>query len=272
MHLHTQYSKDAFSNIGQMIERAKRLGIGLAVTDHNEIDGAAEAWEHRDELLIIPGIEVKARNGVDILVYFYEFDELRRYYEAHILPAKANNVFVPDLSIEDIVKSASGYRCVVAAPHPYAPQLLGLAGVIENGFVAPEILSGVDVIEIQNGSMSPRNNADALAWARSLGKPVSAGSDAHWTSHVGRTVTCAQLRPGEHFLDALQRESATILSSPPSSIVSALIFLAGQCKLLTYPRGFFLLRTHLHVCLSTATRRGPGLALPGAIVRHDPLQ
>ncbi len=42
MHIHTQHS-DASISITSLLARAKHLGIGIAITDHNEIQGVIEA-------------------------------------------------------------------------------------------------------------------------------------------------------------------------------------------------------------------------------------
>ena len=40
--------------------RAKHLGIGIAITDHNEIEGTLEACDNPFDTLVIPGdVETK---------------------------------------------------------------------------------------------------------------------------------------------------------------------------------------------------------------------
>ena len=60
-HVHTSYSFDSVTPPKVVIEMARRRGLdGIAVTDHDTIDGAVatvEANRHSD-FLVIPGIEV----------------------------------------------------------------------------------------------------------------------------------------------------------------------------------------------------------------------
>ena len=69
LHCHTFYSYDSTTPPPEMVEAAIKRGINcLAITDHNEIRGALEAIEYAKDksILIIPGIEIKSKEG-DIL-------------------------------------------------------------------------------------------------------------------------------------------------------------------------------------------------------------
>lgn len=66
LHIHTSHSYDSNSPPKEMVRAA---GIDcLAITDHGEVKGSAEAQQFAFSLpiLIIPGIEVKSKEG-DIL-------------------------------------------------------------------------------------------------------------------------------------------------------------------------------------------------------------
>ena len=67
-HVHTTYS-DGIAGIPRIERFCSYRGLGLAITDHNEIRGAASIFE-RERLPVIPGIEVGTEEGVDLLVYF----------------------------------------------------------------------------------------------------------------------------------------------------------------------------------------------------------
>ena len=62
MHFHSRYS-DGANMIKSIVGRAKKLGIGIAVTDHNDIRGAVRLDNYKDDLLTIPGIEVTSQEG-----------------------------------------------------------------------------------------------------------------------------------------------------------------------------------------------------------------
>ena len=71
MHFHTDYSIDSFNNIKDSLEICKKLGIGLAITDHNEIKGAEKAIKNNKNMLIIPGMEITSIEGIHTIFYFY---------------------------------------------------------------------------------------------------------------------------------------------------------------------------------------------------------
>ncbi|MDA8138743.1 MAG: PHP domain-containing protein, partial [Desulfobacteraceae bacterium] len=79
MHFHSTYS-DGLNRIDKIANQARRLGIGIAITDHNEIRGALEIDQYED-ILSIPGIELTVAEGSHLLVYFYNTQDLQRFYE-----------------------------------------------------------------------------------------------------------------------------------------------------------------------------------------------
>ena len=56
MHFHSVYS-DGRNRVDEIVEYAEYLGIGVAITDHNAIQGAVEINAY-DNVMSIPGIEV----------------------------------------------------------------------------------------------------------------------------------------------------------------------------------------------------------------------
>ena len=50
MHYHTKYSADSIASPSLIVKKAKKLGIGVAVTDHNTIKGAQEMWKYRKDI------------------------------------------------------------------------------------------------------------------------------------------------------------------------------------------------------------------------------
>ncbi|MCX6699838.1 MAG: PHP domain-containing protein [Methanomicrobiales archaeon] len=59
----------------------EKNGFGCAVTDHNEVSGALAACRERDDLLVIPGIEISTCVGPHILVYFYDPHDLDDFFQ-----------------------------------------------------------------------------------------------------------------------------------------------------------------------------------------------
>ena len=72
MHFHTHYS-DGSSAVEEIANRVRELGIGIAITDHNDIRGAIEI--HKDTgIFSIPGIEITSKEGAHLLIYFYDIE------------------------------------------------------------------------------------------------------------------------------------------------------------------------------------------------------
>ncbi|WP_054847953.1 hypothetical protein [Methanoculleus chikugoensis] len=74
---------------------AARRGIGLAITDHNQVSGVAEAERQgiRVPPLIPPGIEVSANDGPHILLYFYSVSDLLDFYRCHVEKNRRNGPY-----------------------------------------------------------------------------------------------------------------------------------------------------------------------------------
>jgi len=83
MHIHTHHS-DAAISIPSLLSRAKHLGIGVSITDHNEISGVIEACDQPHDVLVIPGIELSSCEGPHVLLYFYSEGDLADYFATHI--------------------------------------------------------------------------------------------------------------------------------------------------------------------------------------------
>ena len=69
LHSHTIYSRDCLTPVAALIERARALGLDkIAVTEHNNLDGALAAKKLAPDLVIV-GEEIKTTHG-EIIAYF----------------------------------------------------------------------------------------------------------------------------------------------------------------------------------------------------------
>ena len=63
LHVHTTYSKDSLITPKDLIYYAKKRGLNaVAVTDHNQLEGAFKIAKETD-FLVIPGMEVSSADG-----------------------------------------------------------------------------------------------------------------------------------------------------------------------------------------------------------------
>lgn len=255
LHLHTHRSMDAFTSTDELLRVAKAKGIGIAVTDHSEIRGAVEALERADGVEVIPAIEVKAQSGVDVMVYFEDADEMVDYYRTVIEPRRQGiHSFIPALREREIVDGAGRYRCLLSAPHPYAPDRMGLAGVVDSGAVGADLLARMDLIETENAMMPPRINRRAVTLAEKLQKPMVGGSDAHVPWMVGSAVTA--IPKDEPFFAALRAGHCRAVGGTAWHLLSPVVFVAGQARFLGQPNGWPLLKHNLEVFRNRSLRDG----------------
>ena len=166
MHVHTLHSERCgWMRPERLVEHAKEKGLnGLAVTDHNTIDGAREVIDIvRDEhmeLSVLIGEEISTDRG-EVLAYFINKE---------IEPG-------PFLEVLTEIRRAGG---ISAIPHPFER--------IRKGFRDVETVMGdVNAIEVLNSRCFFNRKAFDLCLAHK--KPMLGGSDAHFYREVGRAWT-----------------------------------------------------------------------------------
>ncbi|MCP6719566.1 MAG: CehA/McbA family metallohydrolase [Patescibacteria group bacterium] len=162
-HTHTHYSFDSKASLKDIIEAAAKRGINcLAITDHRETKGALEAEEYAKEksILIIPGIEIKSRQG-------------------DILGLNIKEIIPDRLSAKETIKEIKRQGGTVIIAHPFA-FLHSFRGDLK------EFLGEIDGIETLNGAAFSSWNKKAQDFAEKYDLPVTAGSDSHSPEFVGR--------------------------------------------------------------------------------------
>jgi dephospho-CoA kinase len=182
LHMHTSASKDCLSMPADVVRRARDVGLDrIAITDHNQIDGAFEARSIDRELVIV-GEEVRTAEGLDLIGLFLS---------EHIPPGG---------TFREVAEEIRRQGGVVYAPHPFDSH----RGTTE------EFLDGVrdciDAVEGFNARIhDPRRNQKAQDWALAHGLPLGAGSDAHMLREIGRArVAMPPFDGSAAFLSALR--------------------------------------------------------------------
>lgn len=204
MHFHSCHS-DGHDTVASIADQARSLGIGIALTDHNEIRGAMELVHHAD-LLTIPGIEVTSAEGSHLLVYFYTPRDLEHFYLKSVLPYMGADLMSSiALEMEALIEAAKRYPSVVVLPHPFSTAYTG----VHNSYFSEErlrtIYDMIDGVEVINSENMNKWNLKSTVLGFNLGKGVSGGSDGHRLVQMGRAVTLADgaSRRGD-FLDAFK--------------------------------------------------------------------
>lgn len=188
LHVHSFFSKDAADSPESLIEAARARGLsGIAITDHD----TCEAHEYLKDkplppgFLVVPGVEVSTAEG-HLLCLGLTLPLLKR--------APVKEAF-------EAVKAGGG----IAIPaHPFDQWRAG---------IRPAVLDTLDLeaIEVFNAAVTSKSyNDKALAYARSRGLSMTAGSDAHHSSAVGVSTTVFEMEeltlPA--LLDALRKGGA----------------------------------------------------------------
>ncbi len=146
-----------------IIKRVKARGLdALAITDHNRIEGAFELAK-RAPFPVIIGEEIRTSEG-EIIGYFL-------------------NEWIPrGLSPEETIGRIRAQGGLVNIPHPFD----SVRGSVIKRDALYRVAPLADMIEVLNGRvLRGGENKMAEDYARQLGKPAVAGSDAHIPYEIG---------------------------------------------------------------------------------------
>jgi predicted metal-dependent phosphoesterase TrpH len=195
LHNHTRWSFDCSMDPGKVVRLAKARGLdAIAITDHDEIEGAREARRAAGgDLLVIVGEEIDTRAG-DVLGLFLEekistddpLEAIRAIHDQGGLAILAHP-FTKTKSVDDRVARA-------------------LDGC--EGFNARH--SGVPSIE--GSDPEPR----IATFAREYDLALTAGSDAHFYRELARARTIVSASTLEEAKEQIRRGN-TVLSGRRSS-------------------------------------------------------
>jgi predicted metal-dependent phosphoesterase TrpH len=211
LHFHSHYS-DGLNSITKIAQRARNLGIGIAITDHNEIRGALEMDQHED-IFSIPGIEITSAEGSHLLVYFDTTEQLQKFYSRHVVPFMGHGVMSSlGLSMEQIILRARDYECLIIFAHPYCALYTGICNLHFSPEQLERLFQMVDGVEAINANNLKRWNLKCTVLGFNLGKAMVGGSDGHALNHMGRSVTYAQTpRNRQDFLNALRLQANKVM-------------------------------------------------------------
>ena len=215
-HVHSHYSKDANMVPETLVRVAKKKGLrGVAITDHNTITGGVKAKKTcGSHFFVVVGAEIRTdiceitglflSDEVSSTDPFAVIDEIRDQDGITVLPHPFRSVFTP---------------------HPQRRKGIPLA-----------LLEKMDVVEAFNARSTVKANQQARALASTLGKPMIAGSDAHWYREVGRGKTLVSPFTSEEDLrknllagrTRIENTRNTFPQSTPFIVLSALYGRVGR--------------------------------------------
>ena len=202
VHCHSSFSFDCLASPESQVRAAAARGLThLAITDHDRIDGALRARDAAPEgLTVIVGEEIKTADG-DLVALFLE------------------RVVPPGMSARATIEAVRAQGGLVGIPHPFDRY----RGSMLNDPKLEAIGRMVDWVEAHNARVvGGSGNERAAAFAKELGLPGVAASDAHSTLEVGVAYNVVTVDPStpEGLLAAIA--SAELIRGRASYIVRTL--------------------------------------------------
>ena len=211
LHFHSCYS-DGHNTVEEIAGKAQELGIGIAITDHNEIRAAVEIDGYRG-VFSIPGIEITSSEGTHVLIYFYQVDKLEAFYNNDVIPHMGHDIMSStSLPMEEIIKRARKYKTVIIFPHPYCGIYTGIQNTYFTEARRQKIFSMIDGVEVINAENMKKSNLRSALLGFNLGKGITGGSDGHRLPQMGKVVTYAPCdRSRQAFLEAIKTKKTKVI-------------------------------------------------------------
>jgi predicted metal-dependent phosphoesterase TrpH len=162
LHLHSEYSGDGMGSPEEIIKILKKKGLdGMAITDHNNIEGSLKAIKIAPKnFIVIPGIEISTSNG-------------------HIIALNVRETIQRELSVEETVDKILDLGGIPIVPHLYR----NMSGINKDNLMKSR--SKVSVIEVFNSCSVPQSNLKTAKLAKELKLGGTGGSDSHNPKYVG---------------------------------------------------------------------------------------
>ncbi|MGB9639547.1 MAG: PHP-associated domain-containing protein [Anaerolineales bacterium] len=165
LHCHTYRSSDSLMTIAQLIKACETRQIHkVAITDHNTIQAAREAFQLDPQRFII-GEEIMTRQG-----------ELLAYYIQEEIPS--------GLDAEDVLQELHAQKAIISVSHPFDRFRKGHWQ--ESDLL--KIIDQIDAIESFNARcLVNEDNMRAARFAAEHHLLETVGSDAHAAVEVGKS-------------------------------------------------------------------------------------
>ena len=221
MHFQTLHSTGS-STVDEILKKARKLNIGVAITDHDDISGVLEAYEKKtDEDFIIPGIEVRSEENIDLLYYFYDIKSIKKFYSELIKHNKTvfgnrpiavkTKINVP---LKKLITQSGKYNCIFSVAHPFGYHKRRRADILEE---FKDILPKQNIFEAVNGVNSLVSNKKSAEFIRVNNKGFTGGSDGHSIFELGEVVTYSKARDVKEFLDNIKAKKNSVAGTSNST-------------------------------------------------------
>ena len=209
LHSHTWYSHDSLLKPEHFVEACLQRGINcIAVTDHNEVDGA-KAVARIAPFKVIVGEEIRTRDG-----------EISGLFLKERIP--------PNLTAHETIRQIRKQKGLVYIPHPFA------AGVTMRlrAAVLEAVAEQVDIVEGWNSrGLLRSDDHKAQQWALKNCVPFAAGSDAHTRFEIGSAyVEMDDFKTPQQMIKNLMK--GTLIGRKTNVLYPATSLAVGRAKVL----------------------------------------
>jgi len=162
LHIHSGYSVDGTGSPMDIIENLKKRGLhGMAITDHNTLEGSLKALKIAPkDFIVIPGIEISTLDG-------------------HMIALNVLENIERELSIEETVEKIIDLGGIPIVPHLYR----NMSGIKKEKL--KKIHTKISAIEVFNSCSVPYTNLKTIKVAKQFNLGGTGGSDSHEPAYVG---------------------------------------------------------------------------------------
>ncbi len=196
LHVHTCYSYDGMSTLREVVNCAEKKGLdGIAITDHDTVDGVKSALKLANErrFVIIPGVEVTTLQG-------------------HVLGLNITTSIPKNLGLIETVKKIHEAGGIAVGAHP----IVFIKSHINQRIASASNLDGIEVI---NSSAFPFFLSTRLSQmlAEYVKLPQTAGTDAHHADEIGTAYTLVEADQNvDEIIEAIRRGAVVPFGKPIS--------------------------------------------------------
>ena len=166
LHIHSEYSGDGIGSPKEIIKSLQKRGLqGMAITDHNSLEGSLKALKIAPkEFIVIPGIEISTQDG-------------------HMIALDVKETIVRNLPIEETVE-----RIIDIGGTPIVPHLFrNMSGIKKENL--EKIRDRLNAIEVFNSCSVLKSNLKTAIVAKEYDLGGVGGSDSHDPGYVGYGYT-----------------------------------------------------------------------------------
>jgi len=166
LHIHSQYSDDGIGSPKEIIKNLKMRGLhGMAITDHNTIEGSLKALKDAPkDFVVITGVEITTLDG-------------------HMIALGVEENIERDISIEETVEKIIDLGGTPIVPHLYR----NMSGIKKEKLI--KIHSKLSAIEVFNSCSVPQTNLKTVKIAKKYNLGGTGGSDSHDPTYAGYGYT-----------------------------------------------------------------------------------